>query len=104
MARVQGNRTDEEYTLPSAEALLGCTLALMTGLVQASCPQHRELMARKITANLASLTESPQLTAGFRHLLDSLRQRWLEQQGVGPVPGALPVTSELWHRAPATLQ
>lgn len=98
-----GARTDEEYTLPSAEALLGGTLALMTGLTQAQCDQHRELMAHKIVTNLATLADSPQLSAGFRQLLGSLRQRWLVQQGAGEVV-ATQVTHSLWHGAPVALQ
>ena len=104
MSIPHGTRTDEEYTLPSAEALLGGTLALMTGLNQAQCAQHRELMAHKIVANLASLTQSPQLSAGFRHLLDSLRQRWLAQQGGVVMQGEASAPSGLWHPAPAALQ
>mgnify|MGYP007091142374 CR=1 FL=1 len=44
---------DEEYTLPSVEALLAGTLALLTGYAQ-SAPDcaHRPLMARKVVSNL----------------------------------------------------
>lgn len=96
--------TDEEYTLPCAEALLGGTLALMTGLAQAPCEQHRALLAHKIVANLATLADSPQLSAGFRHLLDSLRQRWLVQQCSQATKAATPGAASLWHGAPSALQ
>jgi hypothetical protein len=100
----QGTLSIEEYTLPSAEALLGGTLALMTGLSQAQCAQHRALMAHKIVANLASLAQSPQLSAGFRHLLDSLRQRWLAQQCSQSLQGVAPGVDSVWHVAPTALQ
>lgn len=90
--------THEEYTLPSAEALLGGTMALMTGLRQTQCAQHRELMVHKIATNLAALADSPQLSVGFRQLIVSLRQRWLAE------PAAVAQASVLWHRAPTALQ
>lgn len=89
---------DEEYTLPCAEALLGGTMALMTGLRQAQCAQHRELIAHKIASNLAALADSPQLSAGFRQLIASLRQRWLAE------PASVAQATVLWHLAPAALQ
>lgn len=98
-----GSMTEEEYTLPCAEALLGGTLALMTGLAQAPCDQHRVLLAHKIVDNLATLADSPQLSAGFRQLLGSLRQRWLAQQGAGENV-TTQVAHSLWHGAPAALQ
>jgi hypothetical protein len=55
-------------------------------------------MAHKIAANLAALADSPQLSAGFRQLIVSLRQRWLAE------PAGVAQASVLWHRAPAVLQ
>lgn len=93
-----GPCNDEEYMLPCAEALLGGTLALMTGLRQAQCAQHREQMAHKIAANLEALADSPQLSTGFRQLIASLRQRWLAESAHAGL------SNVLWHRAPAVLQ
>lgn len=99
-----GTLSDEEYTMPSAEALLGGTLALMTGLSQAPCAQHRALMAHKIVTNLKTLADSPQLSAGFRLLLDSLRQRWMAQHAETAPHTLSQVAPNLWHGAPAALQ
>ena len=95
--------TDEEYTMPCAEALLGGTLALMMGLTQGQCGPHRERMAHKIVAHLAALAESPQLSDGFRQLLHSLRARWLAQHEGAAQSGAQ-AGNPLLHRAPAALQ
>jgi hypothetical protein len=70
----------------------------MTGLRQAQCAQHREQLVHKIAANLATLADSPQLSAGFRHLIGALRQRWLAE------PACADQSQVLWHRAPAVLQ
>lgn len=71
----------EEHELPSVEAVLAGTLALMTGYSQALQaeldPRGRVAMGDKIGANLALLGDHPQLSAGFRRVLDSLRKRWL---------------------------
>ena len=71
----------EEHELPSVEAVLAGTLALMTGYSQALQaalhPQQRVSMGNKIGSNLALLVEHPQLSAGFREVLAGLRQRWL---------------------------
>jgi hypothetical protein len=93
---------DEEYSLPCAEALLAGTLALMTGHVQACCDNHRALMARKITANLAQLAEHPLLSPAFRAMLWNLRTRWqlqLERDGALERPN-----ESLWHASPAAMQ
>jgi hypothetical protein len=70
----------EEHELPSIEAVLAGTLALMTGYSQALQaalePQHRLLMGAKITGNLALLVDHPQLSLGFRQVLLGLQRRW----------------------------
>lgn len=97
--------TNEEYSMPCAEALLASTLALMTGYVQACCDDHREVMGRKIVTNLQFLSESPLLTAHFRALVGNLRGRWLQQVGVTDVVEHAPVAQRvLWHTAPDVLQ
>lgn len=96
---------DEEYTLPSVEALMAGTLALLTGYAQ-SAPgcAHRPLMARKLVTNLFCLSEHPQLSAPMQTLLGNLRTRWqLEVERDDPAqPPQAPRT--LWHAAPEGVQ
>jgi hypothetical protein len=86
---------DEEYVLPTVEALFAGTLALMTG-----CAQHqgdgdmRELMAGKVVSNLLRLSEHPELSPPMRMMLTQLSQRW---SGPGSSAG-------VWMEAPAALQ
>jgi hypothetical protein len=67
---------DGEYTLPSAEAMLAGTLALMTGHAQNSCPNRRMLMALKIRHNLDQLRGHTGLTEQFRTVLLRLCHEW----------------------------
>lgn len=73
---------DEEHELPSVEAVLAGTLALMTGYSQALQaeldPNGRVAMGDKIGANLGLLLDHPQLSLGFRQVLSGLQQRWLQ--------------------------
>ena len=70
----------EEHELPSIEAVLAGTLALMTGYSQALQaeldPQHRVNMGLKIGDNLSLLVDHPQLSLGFRQVLLGLQGRW----------------------------
>jgi hypothetical protein len=70
----------EEHELPSIEAVLAGTLALMTGYSQALQaeldPQHRVKMGSKIGDNLSLLVDHPQLSLGFRQVLLGLQGRW----------------------------
>ncbi len=70
----------EEHELPSVEAVLAGTLALMTGYSQALQaeldPQHRVKMGLKIGDNLSMLVDHPQLSLGFRQVLLGLQGRW----------------------------
>ncbi len=70
----------EEHQLPSIEAVLAGTLALMTGYSQALQaeldPQHRVKMGLKIGNNLSLLVDHPQLSLGFRQVLLGLQLRW----------------------------
>lgn len=93
---------DEEYTLPTVEALLAGTLALLTGYAQ-STPDgaHRAAMARKAAAHLGSLAAHPQLSAPMRAMLANLRQRW-QQEAQKAAPDTPPPA--LWHAAPEALQ
>jgi hypothetical protein len=70
----------EEHELPSVEAVLAGTLALMTGYSQALQaeldPQRRVPMGEKISENLALLVQHSQLSLGFRQVLFGLQCRW----------------------------
>lgn len=105
-----GSHTDEEYSLPCAEALLAGTLALMTGYVQACCDSHRDAMGRKISANLQMLADAEGFTAHFRTVVWSLQGRWEQQCKVqqDTAASAALVAAErrrvLWHSAPEAMQ
>jgi len=70
----------EEHELPSIEAVLAGTLALMTGYSQALQaeldPAQRLHMGVKIGGNLALLMDHPLLSLGFRQVMHGLRGRW----------------------------
>lgn len=97
---------DEEYTLPSVEALLAGTLALMTGYAQSAreCP-HRPLMARKLVSNLLYLSAHPQLSPPMQTMLSNLRTRWqLELESNAEALAAEATPTPLWHPVPARVQ
>ena len=70
----------EEHELPSIEAVLAGTLALMTGYSQALQAEHdpaqRLRMGLKVADNLALMVDHPQLSLGFRQVLLGLQRRW----------------------------
>jgi len=96
---------DEEYDLPSAEALMAGTLALLTGYAHAppACA-NRRLMAKKLVSNLFYLAAHPQVSPSMRVMLGNLRTRWqLELDKDGPtLPPSAP--RQLWHSTPEALQ
>lgn len=105
---------DEEYEMPSADAMLAGTLALMTGYAQASpaCP-NRSLMARKLISNLFFLMQHPNVSPPLRAMLANLRTRWqlAEEQAGEPsaatraAPKEPPLSpTPLWHLAHDTVQ
>lgn len=114
----------EQSRLPTAEALLAGTLALMTGHAQGCCQNHRTLMTEKIIANLAMLSSHPQASSGFQavtarlHLmwvrllqpLQSLPQTWKSDASAAWSPRretahpAAPPQRALWHVSPETVQ
>lgn len=95
---------DEEYRMPCAEALLACTLALMTGHAQACCDNHRQLTARKITHNLAQLSGHPLLSPQFRSMLWNLRTRWQQQLEQGQARSPAEKDPQLWHAGTTSVQ
>ena len=97
---------DEEYLLPSVDALLAGTLALMTGYAQAAdgCP-HRPLMARKLVSNLFFLAHHPKVSPAMRCMLGNLRTRWQRALEAGHLrAGTTQEPVGVWHEAPDTLQ
>lgn len=106
----------EQAALPSAEALLAGTLALMTGVVERAAmaqplAAHGQslLMAAKVCKQLGCLSHHPQLSEGFRLTLHRLRVHWdrltptaepSDAVGADPAEAA----QRLWHRAPGQLQ
>jgi hypothetical protein len=70
----------EEHELPSLEAVLAGTLALMTGYSQALQadlhPQQRLLMGAKIGSNLDLLAGHVGLSEAFQRIVRGLRTRW----------------------------
>ena len=97
---------DEDYVLPSVDALMAGTLALMTGYAQApSDGEHRPLMGKKLVSNLFFLARHPQVSPVMRCMLGKLRTRWqlaLETDDP-PVPREPAPTASL-HEAHGTLQ
>lgn len=72
---VTPRHADEQYRMPTTEALIAGTLALMTGHAQA-CDLHREAMSRKIAAHLSALMAAEGLSPHFRAMLGKLQLRW----------------------------
>ncbi|MBS3996997.1 MAG: hypothetical protein KGZ67_06610 [Hydrogenophaga sp.] len=94
---------DESYTLPSAEALIAGTLALMTGYAQtdALCTR-RVLLARKLVCNLGSLAQHPQMSAPMQSVLSRLQSHWLTE--IDRTGGGTREATPLWHPVAAGLQ
>ncbi len=71
---------DEEHELPSLEAVLAGTLALMTGYAQALQaelhPEQRLLMGAKIGRNLELLARHVGVSDPFQRIALGLRARW----------------------------
>lgn len=71
---------DEEHELPSVEAVLAGTLALMTGYAQALQadlhPEQRLLMGAKIGRNLELLSGHQCVSEPFQRIALGLRARW----------------------------
>jgi hypothetical protein len=108
---------DEVRALPSAEAMLAGTLALMTGVVErAALTQplagHAQslMMAAKVRSNLFFLSGHPQLSTGFRTTVERLRTHWdrlavpAGAAAEATVPDPAQAARQLWHRTPERLQ
>ncbi len=100
-----GQSEEEEYLLPSTEALMAGAFALMTGYAQSpsSCP-NRPLMLRKLISNLFFLANHPEVSPQMRTMLANLRTRWqlVAEDGVGASRAVKP--TPLWHQTPESVQ
>ena len=67
---------DAGQSLPTAEAVLAATLALMSGHAQACCEEHRWVMLKKIVANLHLLAYHPGVSLGFKAVAEQLYAMW----------------------------
>ena len=96
---------EEEYTLPTVEALMAGTLALLTGYAQSEPDSsQRPPMAAKLVSNLWALAQHPDLSDPMRAMLGNLRTRWqLELERHLPSSRAITPTP-LWHTAPQGVQ
>jgi len=89
---------DTQLPIPSLEALVAGTVALMTSWA-APCPDaridsaaQRSLLARKVISNLFFIQNHPCASAEFRQVMANAHQRWVgltQIQGVS-VAGAQP--------------
>ena len=68
---------DDGYEMPSADALLAGTLALMTGHAESACDRHKGLMSKKIVSNLFFLAEHPTLNPHFRRVVQRMHGHWV---------------------------
>ena len=70
----------EEYELPTYEALLAATLALMTSYAQAAQaeiePAGRLAAGLRIAENLTTLCERPEASPTLRRLMTRLAGNW----------------------------
>lgn len=108
---------DEVMALPSAEALLAGTLALMTGVIERAAlsqplAAHAQslMMASKVRSHLFFLSSHPQVSEGFRMTAGRLRSHWdrlaMPAQAAveASVSDAAEAAARLWHRAPERVQ
>ena len=57
-------------------ALWSATLALMAAFMQTPAPAHRLLLARRIAANFAALTQQESFSPSARASFERLHRRW----------------------------
>lgn len=79
-SRIHERDLSEEHELPSVEAVLAGTMALMTGYAQALQaelhPEQRLLMGAKISRNLELLAANTTMSEPFQRIALGLRARW----------------------------
>ncbi len=117
-APTEGDRDpDEAMPVPSAEALLAGTLALMTGVIERAAlsqplAAHAQslMMASKVRSNLFFLSAHPQMSEGFRMTARRLRTHWdrlavpAQIAETEATMEATEAAARLWHRAPERVQ
>lgn len=101
MACSETKETRDEFVLPTVEAVLAGTLALMTGIAEAERPAQRWPMMNKVVCNLALLADHPQLSMEFRCAAGKLRRHWEHLLEHGSDAANL---HALRHPAPGALQ
>lgn len=97
----QPSDEDEAYEMPTLEALLAGTLALMTGHAQHGNEHQRCLMAAKIARQLNHLGQHPALSAHCRTVMSRLSTPW--RQAAQGLDMALEPTAAA-HATPTPLQ
>lgn len=107
MKSVEWSRDDDDgYEMPSAEAMLAGTLALMTGHAESGCGHHKGLMAKKVVSNLFFLSGHPALNPHFRQVVQRMHAHWARIVNPAddavtrldvPVPAAGLSASTHWH-------
>jgi hypothetical protein len=106
-ADARGEPTDDE-TLPSVEAVLAGTLALMTGVAEHPLKgmrplETRRLMAAKVVDNLLELGAHPCLSDPMRRVMHKLCGHWQRIAAPSEAVAASEVPPcALWHRNPGS--
>ena len=97
---------DEARNMPSLEALIAGTLALMTGYAQSQDGTgHKELIAGKLLLHLQTLSEHAGLSAPLRQTLAGLQRRWqMQLSAAAPDTPTAWSATPLWHAAPGQIQ
>lgn len=70
------NHDPDGWILSGVEAMVGATLALMTGHAQAKCPTRRRLMALKVRSHLMFLSGHPDLSPNLRQVAAQVAAHW----------------------------
>ena len=79
------------YAMSGIEAMVGATLALMTGHAQCECAVRRRLMAHKVRSHLHFLAGHPELSPALRQVAAQVCSHW--------EPMCLPIVGAAHDRA-----
>ncbi len=66
----------ESPPMSCVDAMIGATLALMTGHAQCDCPSRQQHMALKVRSHLKFLSCHPDLSPGLRQLASQVDVHW----------------------------
>lgn len=72
--------------LQASNGLWLATLSLMTAFMQTGAPAHRHLLARRISANFAMLSDQPCFSAASRCSFSRLGERWARKARIFAPP------------------